>query len=249
MRYIFIISLILSFFVNNSFVFAGDNQLEIAKRYSNEGRSPVKILNPENGKEIGYILYSDLDEDGKSEIIIPYKIKKSEVEIENSASPYRQILTIDIVKDNEIIRDFIKVELAYSYTPKPYIITKKIPENELPKVFLLINDGVSKEKGPDCKYDLIFKSMDKKNFDIRKFETVKMPWKFILYQFSEVPTVNEFFTLSKEGKGVFYVRILRKEDKWPKIPLSKIDEFIKELKNFKPQINWQYGPSATGIKP
>lgn len=225
------------------------NQFNIARKYADEIRTPVMILDPEDGKKIGYILYYDLDEDGEKEIIIPYKIKKKEAEIENKASPYKQYLTIDIVKANEIIRDLIKVELAYTRTPFPYIFIKKIPENELPKIFLMIYTGISKEKGPDCKYELIFKSFDKKDVDIRKFETVKMPWQFILYQFSETPTINEFYTLSKEGKGIFYIRTLKKEDKWPEISMKKIDEFIKKLQEYKKQITWQYGPLTSGLKP
>ncbi len=226
-----------------------ENQFNIAKKYADKSRTPVMILNPEDGKKIGYILYYDLDEDGEKEIIIPYKIKKTESEIENKASPYRQYLAIDIVKKQEIIRDFIKVELAYTYTPKPYIFIKRIPENELPKIFLMINNGISKEKGPDNKYELIIKSFNKEYFDIRKFETVKMPWQFILYQFSNTPTINEFYTLAKEGKGIFYIRTLKKEDRWPKIPISKIKEFSTKLHEYRKEISWEYGPISSGLKP
>ncbi len=244
----FLFFLFILFFLS-IFVNASDSQIDIAKKYASEGRTPVMILNPEDGKNVGYLLYFDLDGDSREEIIIPYKIRKSEKEVENKASPYKQYISIDIVKGGEIIRDFIKVELAYTYTPKPYIIIKRIPENELPKIFLMINDGVSKEKGPDCKFQLIFKSFDKEYIDIRKFETVKMPWRFILYQFSGTPTINEFYTLSKEGKGIFYIRTLRKKEKWPEIPMSKINEFLGNLKEYKKQFSWEYGPLSSGLKP
>ncbi|GEM_PF-1129231 len=236
-------------FFLNVLINANDNQINIAKKYASDGRTPIMILNPEDGKNIGNLLFFDLDGDGREEIIIPYKIRKSDKEVENSVSPYKQYLTIDIVKGNEIIRDFIKIELTYTYTPKPYIIIKKIPQNELPKIFLMINDGVSKEKGPDCKFQLIFKSFDKEYIDIRKFETVKMPWRFILYQFSETPNINEFYTVSKEAKGIFYIRTLRKKDEWAKIPMSKIKEFLGILNEYKKQFSWEYGPLSSGLKP
>lgn len=247
MRYKKIIFFIIILFFIPYIVFSylHGSQFKVAQKYADPDQVPVVFFDPETGAALGYIMYAELDDQPGDEIIIAYRTKKSTEEKENKALIYKQYFTIDIIQNGKKIRGFIEASLAYTRTPKPYIIVNKIAKDELPKVFLMIFDGIEDKKvsPPDRRYLILYNGFDKKD-RIRKkhqFLCAKMPWRFILYQFSEIPTINLFETKIEESSGRFYIMTLDENEQWPKIPMSKIRDFEKELRKYQPHIYWECG--------
>ena len=156
------------------------------------------------------------------------------------------MLVIDVIQGDKKIKGLIKLDLGYVRKPKPHITVQKLFKNELPKVVVMVYDGIDKKRGPDTMYTLAYNGFDKNDWKKRekKFETVKMPWEFIFKKFSPEPTINEFVTDTKINSGIFYIRTLEKDSKWPKISMKKVNTFLKELSDYKKQIYWEYGPST-----
>ncbi len=216
------------------------SQYELAKKYADKDQAPVVYFDPETGAALGFILYADLDGKEGEELIIPYRIRKGIREIEDKADPAPQILSVDIVQDGKKIRGFMEVDLAYVREPRPHLTVRKIKEGELPKLFLLVYDGF--DKGHDAKFSLLYNSFDKADKEREKyFETIKMPWDFLLYQFLEKPSVIEFHTKLRESFGRYYIRALDKNYEIPEIPQEKINEFNEKLAKYRKEIYWEYG--------
>jgi hypothetical protein len=216
------------------------NQYNIAKKYADNDEAPVVMFEPDSGAAMGFVMYAHMDNDPEEVIIIPYRIRKSDVEVDTRASIAPQILSVDVVRKGKKIRGFLEIDLAYTRAPKPCLTVRKLAENEFPKLFLLVDDGF--EKGWDKNYVLLFNSFDPKDRDRKKeFNTVKLAWDLILKQFGGPPTINEFRTKLEENYGQFYVRLLDKDAKWPKITEEQVEQFKKELQKAKPDIYWEYG--------
>lgn len=227
------------------FSYLQGSQFKIAQKYADPDQLPVVFFDPETGDALGYMMYAELDGQPGEEIIIAYRSKKSDEERENKASIYKQYFTIDIIQNGKKIRGFIEAGLTYIRTPQPYITVNKIAQDELPKVFLMIYDGVEDKKvsPPDRRYLILYNGFDKNDRKRKnhQFLCVKMPWRFILFQFSEIPTINLFETKIEESSGRFYIRTLDENAPWPKIPMSKIRDFEKELRKYQSHIYWEFG--------
>jgi len=225
--------------------FVEGSQQQIAKKWADPGEAPCVMFNPESGAAEGYIKYTDLDGDGKEEIIIPYRIRISQQAMEDKASIYTQALSIDIIRNGKKIKGFIEIELAYSRAPKPYITTAKVFPGEAPKTFLMVYDGVDKEKldQADKRCTILWNGLDAKDQKREKqeFESAKMPWRFILKQFSRgTPTITEFYSKTEESSGKFYIKTIMKDAKWPPIPMKEIKAFEDEVKKYQEHIFWEY---------
>jgi hypothetical protein len=225
--------------------FIEGSQHQIAKKWADPEEAPCVMFNPETGAAEGYIKYADLDGDGKEEIIVPYRMKISQETRENKASIYTQILSIDIVRNGKKIKGFIEIDLAYTRAPKPYITTAKIFPGETQKIFLMIYDGVDKEKvdQADKRCTILWNGLDAKDQKREKqeFESAKMPWRFILKQFSPgTPTLTEFYSKTEESSGKFYIKTIMKDAKWPPIPMKEIKAFEEEVKKYQENIFWEY---------
>jgi len=237
--------LILLFMPCLIFSYLQGSQYKIAQKYADPDQLPVIFFDPETGAAQGYLMYAELDGQPGEEIIIAYRSKKSEEERENKALIYKQYFTIDVIQNGKKIRGFIEAGLTYIRTPQPYITVNKIAEDELPKIFLMIFDGVEdKNVPPPDRRCLIlyngFDSNDRKRKN-HQFLSVKMPWRFILNQFSDTLTINLFETKTEESSGRFYIKTLEEDVEWPKIPMSKIREFEEELRKYQPHIYWEFG--------
>ncbi|HPI03970.1 MAG TPA: hypothetical protein PLB12_12850 [Candidatus Goldiibacteriota bacterium] len=216
------------------------SQSEIAKKYADKDQTPVVHFVPESGAALGFIMYAELDGEPGEEIIIPYTVKKGTREIEDRADIAPQALLIDVVKNGKKIRGFIEVDLAYVRKPKVYIHAAKLSDSELPKVFVMVNDGF--EKGWDKTFVLAFNSFDSKDAKRQKvYDTVLMPWEFVLKQFGKEPNIVEFSTKLKENHGQFYIRLLDKGAKWPKISKKDLESFRQQLQDYRKEIFWEYG--------
>lgn len=215
-------------------------QSEIAKKYADKDQTPVVHFVPESGAALGFIMYADIDGTPGDEIIIPYTVKKREKDIEDRADIAPQLLMIDVVKNGKKIRGFIEVDLAYVRKPKVYIYAGKLAGTELPKVFVMVNDGF--EKGWDKNFVLAYNSFDSIDKDRQKvYDTVLMPWEFILKQFGSAPNIVEFSTKLKENHGQFYIRLLDKGAKWPKISQKQLEDFKAQLQEYRKELFWEYG--------
>lgn len=221
------------------------SQQQIAKKWADEGQAPCVMFNPENGAAEGYIKYADLDGDGANEIIIPYRTRIKQETRDEKASLYTQVLSIDIIRNNKKIKGFIEIELAYSRAPKPYITVAKVFPGETPKIFLMVYDGVDKEKTDqaDIRHTILWNGLDAadQKREKQEFESAKMPWKFILKQFSKgTPVITEFYSKTKESTGEFYIRTIMKDAKWPQIPMKDIKAFEEEVRKYQEHIFWEY---------
>ena len=215
-------------------------QSEIAKKYADKDQTPVVHFVPESGAALGFIMYADIDGTPGDEIIIPYTVKKREKDIEDRADIAPQLLMIDVVKNGKKIRGFIEVDLAYVRKPKVYIYAGKLAGTELPKVFVMVNDGF--EKGWDKNFVLAYNSFDSIDKDRQKvYDTVLMPWEFVLKQFGSAPNIVEFSTKLKENHGQFYIRLLDKGAKWPKISQKQLEDFKAQLQEYRKELFWEYG--------
>jgi len=227
------------------FSYLEGSQFKIAKKYADPDQIPVVFFDPETGEALGYIMYAELDGQPGEEIIIAYRSKKSEEEREEKASIYKQYFTIDIVRNGKKTRGFIETGLTYARTPQPYVTINKIAQNELPKVFLMIFDGIEDKNvsPPDRRYLILYNGFDKNDRERKnhQFLSARMPWRFILFQFCDVPTINLFETKTEESSGRFYIKTLDEKAEWPKIPMSKIRNLEEELRKYQPHIYWEYG--------
>jgi hypothetical protein len=213
-------------------------QYEIAKKHASPGQKPVVIKDPDEGKAVGFLLYADLDGDGEQEIIIPYKERKDDDAAEEAVSPYKQVISIDIIEKGKKRKGFITQEVAYVYNPSPHVTVKG------GKVFLMVFDGIEKKEGPDTLYAIQCRGLD--DSKASKYQSVKMPWELILYPVSQKAlTVTEFFTKTKESRGVYFIRPVPQKAPWPRIPVASIEELGKKIQERKGQIFWEYGPSTS----
>jgi hypothetical protein len=221
------------------------NQQQIAKKWADADQAPCVMFNPENGAAEGYIKYANLDSEGGDEIIIPYRIRIKQETREDKASAYTQTVSIDIVRNGKKIRGFIEMDVMYSRAPKPYIKVADVFSGESPKVFLMLYDGVEKGKvsQADRPLTILWNGLDAadQKREKQEFESVKMPWKFILKQFSKgTPTITEFFSKTDESSGKFYIKTLMKDAKWPDIPVKEIKAFEEEVRKYQEHIFWEY---------
>lgn len=220
-------------------------QSEIAKKYADKDQTPVVHFVPESGAALGFIMYADIDGEAGNEIIIPYTVRKKDKDIEDRADIAPQLLMIDVIQKGKKIRGFIEVDLAYVRKPKVYIHAEKIAGSELPKVFVMVNDGF--EKGWDKTFVLAYNSFDSKDKNRQKvYDTVLMPWKFVLKQFGSAPNIVEFSTKLKENHGKFYIRLLDKGAKWPKISQKQLEDFKAQLQEYRKELFWEYGYETAG---
>lgn len=215
-------------------------QLETAQKYADKDESPVIFFDPGSGDAKGYILYADLNDDGENELIIPYRIHKTDEAIEDNADIYRQTLSVDVVSNGKKFRGMLEVDLAYAYSPIVYLTSLKISGNELPKVFLMVNDGVKKK---DKKLTLMYSSYDKKDRkrEQKIFETDKMPWELILYQFDPAtPTITEFDIKYDQSYGKYYIRPLDGPDKSVRVSADSMKKFEEQVKKTRNDIFFEY---------
>ncbi len=242
--YMFIMILIL-FIPYILFSYLQGSQYKIAQKYADPDQIPVVFFDPETGEALGYMMYAELDGEPGEEIIIAYRSKKSEEERENKASIYKQYFTIDVIQNGKKIRGFIEAGLTYIRTPQPYITVNKIAGDELPKIFLMIFDGIEEKniRAADRRYLILYNGFDEndKKRKNHQFLSVKMPWRFILHQFSDTPTINLFESKIEESTGRFYIKTLDENAEWPKIPMSKIRAFEEEVRKYQPHIYWEFG--------
>ena len=220
------------------------SQYTIASENAASDESPVMNFDPDTGGAKGFIMYANLDGKSGDELIIPYRVRRSDKDIEDKALESPQLLRVVVITgkgETKKKKTLIEVELAYVRRPKVYMTVEQLVKNELPKVFLMVNDGFG--KGWDKKSELVYNSLDSKDKDRNKFyETVKMPWKYIFRQFKNgTPSINEFETKLKENYGKFYIRLLDKGTKWPKIKMEDLEKFKKELAEHRKEIYWEYG--------
>jgi hypothetical protein len=211
-------------------------QFAMAQKYADKDEAPVVFFNPGNGDAGGYIIYADLNNDGVNEMIIPYRIHKSLEKVEDNADIYRQTLSIDVVQKGKKYRGILQIDLAYNYTPKVYLTVKSLKRNELPKIFVMVNDGVKKK---DTKFTLMYNSYDKKDKgrEQKIFETEKMPWELILYQFDRsAPTITEFDINYEQSHGKYYIRPLDGPDKTVRVSPEAMTKFEAELKKARNDI-------------
>jgi hypothetical protein len=227
-----------------AFSFVKGSQFDTAKKWADPDEAPVVMFDPETGAALGYIIYADLDGAEGDEIIIPYRTRISEKEREDKASIYTQKLSVDIVRGDKKIRGFIEIPLAYTRAPKPYIKVSAIIPGETAKVFLMIYDGVDKEKvsQADKRCTILWNGLDEadQKREKQEFETAKMPWRLILYKFAGTPTITEFYSKTEESSGKFYIRTLLKDAEWPKIPMKEIKAFEEEVRKYQPQMFWEF---------
>lgn len=227
------------------FSYLKGSQYQIAQKYADPDQIPVVFFDPETGAALGYLMYADIDGEPGDEIIIAYRSKQSEINREEKASIYKQYFSIDVVQNGKKLRGFIEVGLTYSRTPQPYITVERISPLELPKVFLMIFDGIEEKnvRAADRRFLILYNSFDPndKKRKNHQFLSVKMPWRFILFQFSATPTINLFETKIEEATGRFYIKTLDENAPWPEIPMSKIRKFEEDLRKYQPQIYWEFG--------
>jgi hypothetical protein len=230
-----------------AFVYCGmlkGSQFDTAKKYADKDEAPVVFFDPGSGDAKGYILYADLNGDGENEMVIPYRVRKPLAEIEDKADIYPQILSVDVVTGEKKFRGFFEVELAYNHTPKVYMTSKALAENALPKVFLMVSDGIKKKESVmDQKMNLMYNSYDKadKKREQKVFETDKMPFEMILYQFdSSEPTITEFDINYEQSYGQFYIRPLDNPEKSVRVSEEAMKKFEDELKNTRNDIFFEY---------
>jgi hypothetical protein len=216
------------------------SQYDTAVKYADKDESPVVFFDPGSGDAKGYILYADLNASGENEMVIPYRIHKTDDAIEDKADIYRQTLSVDVVSAGKKFRGMMSVDLAYSYTPRVYLTADKISENELPKVFLMVNDGVDKKSK---KMTLMYSSYDKKDKarEQKIFETDKMPWELILYQFDpSIPTITEFDINYEQNYGKYYIKPLDDPSKSVRVPPASMKKFEDALKDARHDIFFEY---------
>jgi len=223
------------------------SQYETAKKWADPDEAPCVMFDPETGSALGYIKYADLEGTGTGteDIIIPYRVRIKEETREAKASVYTQTLSIDIVRGGKKVRGFIEIDLAYSRAPKPYITVADIFAGEMPKIFLMVYDGVDKEKvsQADKRCTILWNGVDQKDQKREKqeFETVKMPWRLILHKFnSGTPVITEFYSNTEESAGKFYIHTIEKDTKWPDIPMAKIKAFEDEVRKYQPDMFWEF---------
>lgn len=225
--------------------FVEGSQQQIAKKWADPGQAPVVMFNPETGAAEGYIKYANIDGIEGDEIIIPYR-SKIPVEIrQEKASAFTQTLSVDIIKGDKKIKGFIEIDLAYSRAPKPYIKVADVFPGETAKVFLMIYDGIDKQvvSQADKRCTILWNGLDKndRKREKQEFESAKMPWRFILKQFSAgTPTLTEFYSKTEESSGKFYIKTIMKDAKWPPIPMKEIKAFEEEVKKYQEHIFWEY---------
>lgn len=212
-------------------------QYDIAKKNASGGERPVVIKDPDENKAVGYIIYADLNDDGEKDMVIAYKIRKDDKAAEEAVSPYKQVVSVDVIVAGKKHTGFITQELAYVYNPTPYVTVKK------GKVFLMMFDGIDNKEGPDTLYTVQCRGFN--DDKTSKYQTVKMPWELLLYDFSDALTFVEFESKTKESRGVYFIRPVPDNAAWPKIPVKKIEEFGEKVSERKAQIFWEYGPSTT----
>ncbi len=211
-------------------------QYDTAMKYADKDEAPVVFFDPGTGDAGGYVIYADLNNDGQNEIIIPYRIHKKESAIEDKADIYRQTLSIDVVQDGKKFRGLLEIDLAYVYTPKVYLNVKSLNAGEMPKVFVMVSDGVKKN---DKKLTLMYNSYDKKDKgrEQKIFETDKLPWDLILYQFDKsAPTITVFDINYEEAHGKYYIRPLDGPDKTVRVAPEAMTRFEAELKKARNDI-------------
>ena len=212
------------------------SQLDIVNKHADKDELAVMSYDPGTGAEGGYVIYADLDNDKRSEMIIPYRIHKNLKKIENDADIYKQTLSIDVVRGNNKLKGAIKIDLTYNSTPKVYLTVKSVRANSQPMIFVMVNDGLKKS---EAKCSVVYNSYDKKNASKgqKSFETDKMPWKVILYQFDTTePTVIMFDTKQKQNYSNYYIRSLNNLDKPVKVSTKEINKFEIELKKINKDI-------------
>jgi len=217
------------------------SQYDAAMKYADSDEAPVIFFDPGTGDAKGYILYADINGDGVNEMIIPYRVRKSLKEIEDKADIYPQVLSVDVVSGEKKFRGLFEVDLAYDHTPKVYLTTRKLSTGELPKVFVMVSDGVKKR---DLKLVLMYNSYDKadKKREQKVFETDKMPFELILYQFDQTePTITEFDINYEQNYGKFYIRPLDGPDKSVKVSDEAMEKFENELKKTRNDIFFESG--------
>jgi hypothetical protein len=221
------------------------SQYETAKKWADPDEAPCVMFDPETGAALGYIKYADLEGMGTEDIIIPYRVRIKEETREEKAGVYTQTLSVDVVRGDKKERGFIKIDLAYSRAPQPYITVGGIFAGETPKVFLMVYDGVDKEKisQADKRCTILWNGLDLNDQKRKKqeFESVKMPWRLILHEFNTVtPVITEFYSNTDESSGKFYIHTIEKEAKWPDIPMAKIKAFEEEVRKYQPGMFWEF---------
>lgn len=222
-----------------STVFCGlikGSQFDAAAKYADHDEAPVVFFDPGTGDAGGYVIYADINNDGVNEMIIPYRIHKDLAKIEDNADIYRQTLSIDVVLGGKKFRGLMEIDLTYNFTPKVYLTVKSLNPNEQPKIFVMVKDGVKKK---DTKFTLMYNSYDKKDKgrEQKIFETDKMPWEILLYQFDKTaPTITEFDINYEQNYGKYYVRPLDGPDKTVKVSAASLKQFEAELKKARNDI-------------
>ncbi|HDQ26842.1 MAG TPA: hypothetical protein ENN43_08885 [bacterium] len=220
------------------------SQYNTAKKYADPDQRPCVMYDPETGNALGFIIYADIDNTPGDEMIMAYSSKISEARREETADFNKQYLSIDVVRNEKKIRGVIEVELAYARSASPYVTVAEMFPGEAKKIFLMIYDGVNKRgRGPDTYYQLLWNGFDPKDREREKtrFETVRMPWRFILNRFNpNVPTVTEFESVTAHGYGKFYIRTLEKNAPWPQIPTKNIKALEEEVRKYQSHIFWEY---------
>ncbi|MCE5299860.1 MAG: hypothetical protein LLG37_03175 [Spirochaetia bacterium] len=223
----------LAFLIIPVFLHAGfikGNQFDTAKKWADRDEIPVVFFDPGTGDAQGYVLFADIDGIEGKEIIIPYRVKIPEKKVEDTADIYRQTISVDVVKGDKKFRGFFEIGLTYVHTPKVYMTVRDVFTNELPKVFLMVHDGVKKK---DKKLTLMYNSYDKKDRgrEVRVFETDKMPWELITWQFDRTkPTITEFDVNWEEAYGKFYIRALDNPREILRVPEEEMKRFEEALK-------------------
>jgi hypothetical protein len=226
-------------FLLPAFLFCGyikGSQFDIAKKFADKDEAPVVFFDPGTGDAGGYIVYADINNDGANEMIIPYRIHKNIGKAENNADIYLQTLSVDVVQGDKKYRGLLEIDLTYNYTPKVYLCVKSLSANELPKIFVMVNDGVKKK---DTKFTLMYNSYDKKDKERQQkiFETDKMPWELLLYQFDKAsPAIVEFDINYEQNYGKYFIRPLDGSDRTIRVSPEAMTKFEAELKKTRNDI-------------
>lgn len=222
-----------------AFVFCGyikGSQFDTAIKFADKDEAPVVFFDPGTGDAGGYIVYADINNDGVNEMIIPYRIHKNERKVEDNADIYLQTLSVDVVQGDKKYRGLLEIDLTYNHTPKVYLTVKSLSANEMPKIFVMVNDGIKKK---DTKFTLMYNSYDKKDKRRQQkiFETDKMPWELLLYQFDkDSPTIVEFDINYEQNYGRYFLRPLDGPDRTIRVLPEAMAKFEAELKKTRNDI-------------
>ncbi len=233
-----------SFLFTTFLISAFDDRLTSFKKFAQPGATPLMNYAPSGGTAQGYVLYADLDGNSfnGSEAIVAYRIRVSDAELETTAGINPQYVEVDVFQNGKKLGSILKIELTYAYTPKIFMTTAKLFKNELPKVFIMVYDGV--DKTPDKLYTLMYNGLDPKDKKRKniKYETVKMPWHMLLNPLNiETPMIMEYSTKLRQGLGYFYPRTVDLDKGTPTLTQTQTQIIKKMAKECKGQLEWENG--------